>query len=175
VTHVATPPAAPTAPNDPLLVGRLRKTFLVAAVLLSIGTFIELASLRHWNDLEMFVPWIVAAAVIVGAVLLWTRPSTSTAWLARLVALGSAGGGMLGVFEHIGGNLDAGELDPVHGPGWESLSSAKQLWLAVSGGVGPAPATVPLMVTFAGFLLAAATIGWSWRWSRQPRPASPAA
>lgn len=59
---------------------------------------------------------------------------------------------------HVNENLLAGPLDRSYASTWDSLSIVEQLFLAVTGGVGPAPALAPGSMSELGLAIALATI-----------------
>jgi hypothetical protein len=129
------------AGGDPATV--LRRGVLALAALGVIGTTVELVFLRHWtSQTELFV-W---PAMLLLALALWVvarRPTPTgirrARWFALVVLLIAA----LGVALHVHANLEAAPLDAAYESTWTTLPVAEQWWLAMTGGVGPAPTLAP--------------------------------
>ena len=132
---------------------------LVALAVISVGaTAFELASERHWNDLEQLIPWaaLVVLLVAIVAVLVPARIGlTASRVLAALVLAAS----VYGVVDHTVANHDAGELDGRYSAVWEDLPVAQQWWYAVTKTVGPAPTLAPGVLGQASLLVLLAGVG----------------
>jgi hypothetical protein len=79
-------------------------------------------------------------------------------WVARWLALAVAAVAVVGIWFHVQENLDAGPLDRAYADTWDTLGSAEQLWLAITGGVGPAPTLAPGALAEISFALLLATL-----------------
>jgi hypothetical protein len=98
----------------------------------------ELASERHWNGLEQYVPWLALILLLVATVLV-LLPGDRGTTAARVLALVVLGASAYGVVEHVLVNLQAGEFDQRFADTWESLPLVEQVLYAVTKTVGPAP------------------------------------
>lgn len=67
--------------------------------------------------------------------------------------------GIIGVLVHVIANLQAAPLDGTVGPTRDALSLWRQLWLASTGGVGPAPSLAAAAMVPTGLALALSTYG----------------
>lgn len=136
----------------------LRGGILVLAGLGVAGLLVELAFLRHWSSTGELIVW--PALAVAGAATLvlarWATPSRVRA--VRWIAVGVAVVGVAGVVLHVNENLIAGPLDRAYAATWDAMSSIEQLFLAVTGGVGPAPALAPGSITEVAFAIALATV-----------------
>lgn len=145
---------------DAALVRRLRRAIVLIALLTLGGLVAELTMLRHWKSPVMFVPWVVVAALLAVAVLLWRDATSRTAVrTARVLAGGSALASAVGVWQHIDGNMETAPLSVAWSSRWASLSPAEQVWQAATGGAGIAPPLVPGFLTLVAIMLVLATIG----------------
>ncbi|MDO5503900.1 MAG: hypothetical protein Q4G67_12065, partial [Actinomycetia bacterium] len=124
------------------------------ATAVAVGGLVELATIRHWEGLQL-IPWFVLAIVaVVGVVALDAPPL-----LTRLVGTIAILGGALGVLQHLLGNLALGPHLPEYADAWPSASVLEQWWLAASGAVGAAPPLAPGLVAISGALLLISSIG----------------
>jgi hypothetical protein len=132
---------------------------LVALALISVGaTAFELASERHWNDLDQLIPW-AALAVLLAAVVAVLVPSRIALTTSRLLAAVVLAASLYGVLDHTLANYDAGELDGRYSAVWDDLPAAQQWWYAVTKTVGPAPTLAPGVLGQAALLVLLAGIG----------------
>lgn len=135
----------------------LRRGLLALSGLGVLGTLVELSVLRHWNSVAELTPWpflVVGGSLVV---MLALRPSRKVVMAARWVGLVVATAGLFGVVMHVLANLETAPLDGVIGADWSSLSVWHQVWLASTGGVGPAPPLAAASITPTGLALALAT------------------
>jgi hypothetical protein len=136
----------------------LRRGVLALAALGVVGTTIELVFLRHWTSrTELFV-W-PAMLLLAFAVWMVARRPTRTGirgarWLSVVVLL-IAG---LGVALHVHANLEAAPLDQAYETTWTTLSVVEQWWLAITGGVGPAPTLAPGALAEIALMIMLATL-----------------
>ena len=153
--------AAPeVSPVDGLrLAARLRAALILLAGAVALGAGAELAMLRHWNGIQQVVPWLVAAGVLLGAGVLWVRRTRMTVTLARVSGAVAALGGAYGVVIHVLSNYQAGPLDRLYATTWDALPLVTRLWLAATGGTGPAPPLAPGMLALAGVCLILGSLG----------------
>jgi hypothetical protein len=121
----------------------LRNGILALAALGIVGLAVELVFLRHWGSALETVVWPALVLLAIGwwSVARATSPGAIRA--ARIVAtivLVLAAGG---VAVHAYANVEAGPLDRDYAATWASLSMIQQWFLAITGGVGPAPTLAP--------------------------------
>jgi hypothetical protein len=121
----------------------LRSGILALAGLGIAGLAIELVFLRHWGSALETVVWPTMALLAIGwlTVIRARRPGAIRA--ARILAaivLVLAGAG---VAVHAWANFEAGPLDRDYAATWATLSVVQRWFLAVTGGVGPAPTLAP--------------------------------
>ena len=121
----------------------LRRGLLALAVLGIAGTTIELVFLRHWSSPTRLIVWPAIIALGIGLLLVAHRPSPGRVTAARGLAVMVLVIAVLGVAFHVHGNLEAGPLDKDYAAIWASMSAIEQWWLAITGGVGPAPVLAP--------------------------------
>jgi hypothetical protein len=84
---------------------RLERFLYWLAVILFVGTIAELLAAKHWKDPIQFLPF---ALCLLGLALLWrTRAETTPARVkqARIGMTGIALASLIGVYEHLQGNL----------------------------------------------------------------------
>lgn len=136
----------------------LRRGLLALAALGVLGTIVELAILRHWDNAIELIPWVCLAFAGATVVALASRPSRRSVLWARWVGLAVAAAGAYGLIIHVSANMNAAILDGTVGPTWEGLSIWRQLWLASTGGVGPAPPLSAASITPTGLALALADL-----------------
>jgi hypothetical protein len=137
----------------------LMRAGLVALALISVGaTAFELASERHWNDLDQLIPW-AALAVLLAAIVAVLVPSRIALTTSRLLAAVVLAASLYGVLDHTLANYDAGELDGRYSAVWEELPAAQQWWYAVTKTVGPAPTLAPGVLGQAALLVLLAGVG----------------
>jgi hypothetical protein len=131
---------------------------LIALTMIGIAaTAFELASERHWNGLEQYVPWLALALLVVATVLV-LLPGGRGTMTARVLAVVVLGASAYGVIEHILVNLNAGELDRRFADTWDSLPLVQQLLYAATKTVGPAPTLAPGVLAQVALLLLLATV-----------------
>lgn len=131
---------------------------LVALTVIGIAaTAFELASERHWNGLEQYVPWVALALLLVATALV-LLPGDRGTTAARVLAVVVLGASVYGVIEHVLVNLEAGELDQRFADSWQSLPLVEQVLYAATKTVGPAPTLAPGVLAQVALLLLLATI-----------------
>jgi hypothetical protein len=117
----------------------------------------------------------VVLVVSGGAVLtLLARPGPATVRAARLTGLALAPAGVVGVAIHVLADMESGPLDGVVGPTWDSFPLRRQVWMASTGGVGPAPPPAARALAPTGLAMALATVGHP-AGARPGAPQAPAA
>jgi hypothetical protein len=120
-----------------------RRGLLALAGLGLAGTATELVFLRHWSGATQLIVWPAIAALAIAFVAVARRASPSTVRAARSLAGLVVVIALAGVALHVLENLDAGPLDRHFATTWDGLGAAQQWWLAITGGVGPAPVLAP--------------------------------
>jgi hypothetical protein len=144
------------APPTPLL-----RRGLLALVGFSIaGTTVELVFLHHWSSAGQNVVWPAIGALAFGTLYLAVRRSRRSIAVARSIAIVVGLVALVGLAFHVNENLAAGPLDRNYAATWDTLSSFDQLWLAVTGGVGPAPTLAPGVLIQLGAGLFLASFGY---------------
>jgi hypothetical protein len=149
--------AVPDAPED-ATAGLLRRVLLGLAALTVLGTAIELVTLHHWEQATQLVAFACLLALAVPLALLAGRPSARAVRAARIVAGVVCVAAAFGMWEHVEGNYDAGPLDAVYGPDWETMSAASRWWAALVKTVGPSPALAPGVLVLASLCVLGATL-----------------
>lgn len=135
----------------------LRRGLLALSGLGVVGTLVELAVLRHWKSSVELTPWpllLLAGSLVV---LLAMRPNRKVVVWARWTGLILAAAGLIGLAVHVVANMDTAPLDGTVGATWDSLGIWRQVWLASTGGVGPAPPLSAASIAPTGLALALAT------------------
>ena len=153
----------------------LRRGLLALSALGVVGMMVELATLRHWDNPAELVPWaaLVAAGIMVLVVARWPTPLGVR--LAVLTGVLLALAGVYGLVSHILANMSTAPLDADVGPIWDGLGLWGRLWLASTGGVGPAPPLSAAALTPTGLALALAGYGHPASRGASERPVSSAA
>ncbi|HKO63164.1 MAG TPA: hypothetical protein VJV03_18525 [Pyrinomonadaceae bacterium] len=127
---------------------RLRKFLLALAVLLFVGSLVELWLVGHTEDWIQLIPFVLAVVAIVVSLLVWFSASAGTiqvlrAWMA-LVVLGT----LFGVYQHIAGNVAFElEVDP-------KATTSDLVWQGIGGGN---PLLAPGILAIAALIAVAAT------------------
>jgi hypothetical protein len=103
---------------------RLRLFLFSLSAVLFGGTIAELIAAKHWQEPLQLVPFALCALGLVALGLAWRWPSGRTLWGARVLMVVIAAGSLLGVYEHVEGDLEfARELRP-DAAGWTLWRSA---------------------------------------------------
>jgi hypothetical protein len=117
-----------------------------------------LAADRHWTTPIQFVAWAALVVTAVAIVLVATARSAAPVRLGRILAVVVMPSAVLGIWEHVESNYDAGELDFEYASSWETLSEPARWWLAASKTVGPSPPLAPGALAQAGLCVLLATL-----------------
>jgi hypothetical protein len=149
---------ATAIPGDPSF-PRLRRGLLWLAALTSAGIAVELAVERHWTQPGQLIAWGALAALLVAIALLGRRPSARSVRIARVAAGLVMIASVVGVWQHVAANYDAGPLDFRYTNVWDSLPELSRWWLAVSKTVGAAPPLAPGALAQAALAVLLATVG----------------
>jgi hypothetical protein len=136
----------------------LRRGLLWLGVLTIVGLSLELAMERHWTQPIQLVAWGALAAVAVAIGLLLGAPSRGRVRLARILAVVVVLSAVLGIWEHIEANYEAGPLDYQYANTWDDLPESTRWWLALSKAVGPSPPLAPGALAQASICVLLATL-----------------
>lgn len=139
--------------------GVARYLLLGLAGLTMLGTALELAMERHWDDFFKLIPWLALGVLAVALSLVAVKPAPSRIALARLLCVAVLAASALGVYKHIEENHKAGALDFRYAERWESMSSFDQWWKASTKTIGPAPVLAAGILAQAALAIVAATVG----------------
>lgn len=105
---------------------RLRTGLLLLVAVGVVGAILALAYDRHWLSPWQFAPWVTLGIVIVATSALAVRQTALTVRLARVVAVVTIVSALLGVWQHISANLDAGSNGHDHAAHRESTTTSDQ-------------------------------------------------
>ncbi|PYP77226.1 MAG: hypothetical protein DMD35_15895 [Gemmatimonadetes bacterium] len=120
----------------------LRPLLLALVALGAAGLEVELLLLEHFESAWQFTPLVLLGVVLVGAALVWRRPSPSTVRFFQAVMLLCVAAGVVGIFLHYRGNVEFElEREPLHG--------LRLFWEAIRGAT---PALAPGAMTQLGLL-----------------------
>jgi hypothetical protein len=136
----------------------LRGGLLALAGITTVALGIELAAERHWTQPVQLIAWVALAVMLLAIGLLLGRVTSGRIQAARLLAVLVVVSAIVGIWEHIESNYDAGELDQEYTARWESLPEASRWWLAVTKTVGPSPPLAPGALAQAGACVLLATL-----------------
>ncbi len=143
----------------PDLATTLRRGILALVGLGIAGTTIELVFLGHADSLLQALVWPGVAALAAGAWLAARRAHDPRArTVVRALAAVALAVGLIGVGIHVWANLEAAPLDRDYEAVWATMPALEQWWLAITGGVGPAPTLAPGALVEIGLALLLATI-----------------
>ena len=107
--------------------GVLRPLLLALIAIGAAGLEVELILLEHYESAWQFTPLVLLGVVLVGAGVVWRRPSPSTVRFFQAVMLLCVAAGVVGVFLHYRGNVEFElEREPLHGLRlfWEAIRGA---------------------------------------------------
>ena len=112
----------------------LRRILLAIVAFGAVGMIAELYLLEHTESATQWIPLVLLAAILIASIWIFLKPSRSGLRIFQGIMLLSALGGMLGVWEHLEGNLEyVREITP-------DLSGFPLIWKALHRG---APALAP--------------------------------
>jgi hypothetical protein len=135
----------------------VRRGLYALTVIGILATAFELATVRHWLDIEQLIPW-VALVVLAIATVLALAPFRWGRIAAGLLALLVLGASVYGVIDHTVVNYNSGPLDQRFADTWESLSPTKRWWYAITKTIGPAPTLAPGILGETAVLLLLASL-----------------
>lgn len=144
-------------PADPSR--RLRLGLLGLSAFSIVGLALELVFLRHWGSALEASVWPVLLVLVIGWVTIARGRSARAIVAARWLAAATVVVAVIGVGVHVWANLQAAPLDREFAATWSTLPPAQQLFLAVTGGVGPAPTLAPGALAEIALTLALSTVG----------------
>jgi len=127
---------------------RLRIFLLWVAGALCAGTIVELYLAKHTKEPMQFVPFALCALGLLAVVSALRRPSRASLWSLRGVMGVLMLGSLLGVYEHLIGNLEF-QLEMRPGAAWTDV------WFTTLRGA--APLLAPGILALAAALAIAAT------------------
>jgi hypothetical protein len=131
-----------------VIADRLRRFLLVVAAASCLGIGTELWLAEHTGESMQLVPFALCGLGFVASVAALLRPNRQTLLVLRLVMIPVALGSLLGVWEHLEGNLEfVRELQP-------SASAGAALLEAI---YGAAPLLAPIALALIAVLALAAT------------------
>lgn len=139
-------------------VAPFRRYLVGLSTLSCLATAIELASERHWGRTVRLIPWVSIGVLLIGIVLFVSHPSSRVLKVVRGLAIAVSLSGLVGIYEHVAGNQNAGYLDFRYAERWPTMSFWARWWTALSKTVGPAPTLAPAALIFAATLLFVATL-----------------
>jgi uncharacterized membrane protein len=121
-------PVLPTPMNAAEVLQQLRRFLLVLAVCLFAGALVELWLVGHTKGWIQWIPFGLAIAGSMTALIVLFRTSASTVRLLRVGMAVIVLGTLFGIYQHISGNIAfAREVD-------RSASTEKLIWRGLGGG-----------------------------------------
>jgi hypothetical protein len=136
--------------SDTRILRRLRTFLLLLAAALSAGAIVELWAAEHTEEPLQWVPFILCGLSLAAITVVLLRPRRGVLLTMRGVMLLMALGSLLGIYEHVTGNLAfAQEIRP-NTAGFDLL---------LAGLTGANPLLAPGMLAVAALIALAATYG----------------
>ena len=121
----------------------LRGLLLGVVVLGAVGLEVELLLLEHYESAWQFAPLVLLGVVLIGAALVWRRPSPATVRFFQAVMALCLAAGAVGIFLHYRGNVEFElEREPL-------LGGLRLFWEAARGAT---PALAPGAMAQLGLL-----------------------
>jgi hypothetical protein len=130
------------------------------------GTIIELLAAKHFQEPMQLVPLVLCTVGLIAVLLAWKRPGRDTVQAMRVLMLVTAGASLLGMWQHIQGNI--GFIHEMHPnvTGWPLIVGAVT-------GRAPLLASGALAATGAVAIVATFAAGWDLKgFAPQRQPAS---
>ena len=121
----------------------LRSGILALAGLGIAGLAVELVFLRHWGSALETIVWPAMVLLAIGWLSVIRARGPGAIRAARIIASIVLVLAAFGVAVHADANFEAGPLDRDYAATWATLSFVQQWFLAITGGVGPAPTLAP--------------------------------
>lgn len=138
---------------------RLRLALIGLVLIGAIGTLLELASLKHWSEPVMLIPWVAMAVAAAAAIWLAAQPGALSIKIAKAVAVIMLASAAFGMWEHVEQNYNEGHESHKYGAQWATMSETSKWWYAATQQVGPTPPLAVGIMAEIGLCLGAATIG----------------
>lgn len=138
---------------------RLRLALIGLVLIGAIGTLLELASLKHWSEPVMLIPWVAMIAAAAAAIWLAAKPGKLSIKLAKIMAVIMLASAAFGMWEHVEQNYNEGHESHKYGAQWATMGEATKWWYAATQQVGPTPPLAVGIMAEIGLCLGAATIG----------------
>ena len=140
--------------STPVLVRRGLVSLTVIGIL---ATAFELATVKHWHNVQQLIPW-ASLLVLAVAVLLVLLPGRRHRIAARILVFAVLGASVYGVIDHTVVNYNSGPLDYRFADSWDTLLPTQRWWYAFTRTVGPAPTLAPAILGQTALLLALASL-----------------
>lgn len=137
---------------------RFRRWLIALAAIGTIGTAVELALLRHWDDGLQVIPFLALGALGLAIVLVARRPTARSIQVARVLTSAVLVTSAIGVFVHVRANYETAPLDFRYTDSWPTTSEPVRWLLAATDTVGPSPSLAPLAMAFVALVLLFATM-----------------
>lgn len=143
--------------NERAALGRLTTFLHLLAAALFVGSIGELIAAKHYGSTMQLVPFALCGLGLLALVALHVRPTRSVVLAIRALMVVTAAGSLLGIYEHVMGNLDF-----VRGvrPHADTMTVIKQTIQGaapiLAPGVLAVAAAITLAATYARGILAAA-------------------
>jgi hypothetical protein len=136
----------------------LRRGLLWLSILGTIGTAVELALLRHWDNGLEVIPFAALGVLAVAIILVAWRPYGTFITAARALATAVMVTSAVGVVIHVRANYEAAPLDFRYTDSWPTTPELLRWLLAATDTVGPSPTLAPTAIAFMALALLVATI-----------------
>ena len=134
--------------NESLTLRRLRGFLLALAAALFLGTVVELLLVGHAEDPIQITPYALCGLGLLTVAAVWLRPSRWTVRVLRMTMTVVACGSLVGMAQHVSGNLELGrETQP-------NADATRLLMAALTGG---SPILAPGILAVTATLAIAAT------------------
>lgn len=131
-----------------IVLDRLRRFLLGLAGFMAVGTIVELALTKHWENAVQMLPFVLAGLSFITIVAVLIRPQIGALRLLRWLMLVVLVGSLFGVYEHLEHNIEfALEIRP-------NAAVADVFWGALAGAN---PLLAPGILAFMAILVLAAT------------------
>lgn len=92
--------------TDGEVLQKLRRFLLILSLFLFSGALIELYLVEHTQDFIQWIPFVLSFAGLLVVILVLVRPARGPVLVLRIVMALVAFGSLLGIYEHITGNIE---------------------------------------------------------------------
>jgi hypothetical protein len=92
--------------NERTALGRLATFLHQLAAALFVGSIAELIAAKHYGSAMQLVPFALCGLGLLAVLALRTKPTRPVVLATRALMVVIAGGSLLGIYEHVMGNLD---------------------------------------------------------------------